>query len=381
MAFYFATFAENYFKNMTQNVQLSVKLTPKLRLKRALKKAGIEDPASVIHLAISGALTKSDFLYINEKMAKTLQSLDLSNASSDDNTFEKEHFSNCAALTSIVIPDSGGKYEVRDLSFLPALTHIAATPENPDYTSEDGVLFNKIKSALVRYPAGRQGDYVIPRSVVKIEDNAFANCTGLSAVTIPDSVVKIGRWAFMNCNGLKSLIIPDSVIVIDDDAFGGCNGLTSINIPKSVVKLETQGSPCLSLTDITVHPDNPMHTDENGVLFNKNKTVLVRYPEGRQGDYVIPCSVVIIESNAFADCTGLSAVTIPDSVIEIGYRAFAGCTGLTAIAFPNSLRIIDSYAFERCAGLSDVKIPDTVMRVGYGAFEEKEEEVLNENPL
>jgi len=346
---------ENYYfaetlKNMTTNIQLSVNLTPKLRLKRALKEAGIENPASVTHLTISGTLTKSDFRFFSEKMAKTLQSLDLSNAS----RFGKEFLSNCAALTSIIIPDSRRKFKSEDLPFLPALTHITATPKNPVYTSEEGVLFNKIKSALICYPAGRQGDYVIPRSVGIIEEYAFANCTGLSAVTIPDSVVKIRSYAFMNCTGLKSVIIPDSVTVIDDKAFEGCIGLTSIYIPKSVVRFRKPGRYLLSLTHITVHPDNPIYSDENGILFFADKGVLLRYPPGRQGDYyVIPDSVGIIEAFAFADCTGLSAVTVPDGII-IFHRAFAGCTGLTAITFPDSRGIIDDLNFELVDNLCGV---------------------------
>ena len=99
-------------------------------------------------------------------------------------------------MTSNITPNSKGKDEVRDLSFLPVLTHIMATPENPFFASENGVLFNKNKTVLIRYPEGRQGSYIIPRLVIAIGHKAFDNCTGLSAVTIPDSVVEVGYCAF-----------------------------------------------------------------------------------------------------------------------------------------------------------------------------------------
>ncbi len=81
-------------------------------------------------------------------------------------------------------------------------------------------MFNKDKSELITYPAGKtDSEYAIPNSVTSIGNYAFENCTNLTSVTIPDSVTSIGRYAFYDCTSLTSVTIPNSVTSIGDGAF------------------------------------------------------------------------------------------------------------------------------------------------------------------
>ena len=287
---------------MIQNTQISVTLSPKLRLKQALKKAGVENPATITKLTIAGIVTEKDFEYICQNMADTLQELDISNTSVteiDEWTFYKVTvteigdyaFNSCTGLTSIAIPISVTKIDNLAFSNCKSLTSITVHPDNPVYSSESGVLFNKEKTELVLYPKGRKGDYTIPASIKKIERVTFRNCIGLTSVTIPISVTKIDNLAFSNCK---------------------------------------------SLTSITAHPDNPVYSSENGVLFNKEKTVLVLYPEGRKGNYIIPDTVTEIGEYAFSGCIGLTSVTIPASVVKIRENAFWGCDTTAITVHPDN---------------------------------------------
>ena len=240
--------------------ELVVSLTPEPRLEQALKQAGVEDPATVTRLSLVGTLRNDDLKYIRKNMAETLQRLDLSNAKFKKNKISKSAFRGCSGLTSIIIPDTVKKIGSFAFSkctnlttiFIPAsdvkinrwafshfwgLNAIEAHPDNPVYSSENGVLFNKEKTELVRFPAGRKGSYIIPNSVVKICEYAFADCAWLTAVTIPQSVIELG-----------------------DACFDG-KGLAAIH----------------------VHPDNPEYTSINGLLFNKEKTIFLKYPDGRHG--------------------------------------------------------------------------------------------------
>ena len=169
--------------------------------------------------------------------------------------------------------------------------------DNPNYSSEEGVLFNKDKTTLVAYPGGKQGAYAIPNSVTSIGVEAFGSCTGLTSVTIPNSVTSIGDYAFHGCSGLTSVTIPNSVTIIGEGAFSSCSGLTSVTIPNRVTR---------------------------------------------------------IESSAFYGCTGLTSVTIPNSVTSIGDYAFGECSGLTSVTIPNSVTIIGNLAFYQCSGLTSV---------------------------
>jgi len=242
---------------------LSVILSPELRLEQAFIDAGIENPASVIKLTISGLMNDDDFRYINENMAETLQELDLSQISAT--VIENRALENCTALTSITIPGSVevlgefAFYGCDSLTsinitisatlehFLPnedqwdvayeyhVVTNINVHPDNQIYASENGVLFNKDKTVLLLYPKGREGEYIIPDSVTEIADRAFRQCDSLTLITIPQSVIKIGIEAFSGCTSLASLTIPESVTEIGDKAFRDCDGLTSVVVPESIV--------------------------------------------------------------------------------------------------------------------------------------------------
>jgi hypothetical protein len=68
-------------------------------------------------------------------------------------------------------------------------------------------------------------------------------------------------------------------------------------------------------------------------LYNKNKTTLVLYLEGKTSDsFTIPNSVTSIGSYAFYDCRSLTSITIPNSVTSIAYAAFR-CTNLNSVTF------------------------------------------------
>ena len=201
--------------------------------------------------------------------------------------------------------------------------------------------YNDIGSKAVTIPS------TIDRyKVTGIGWSAFSGCTGLKSITIPSSVTEIGGYAFRGCKGLKSITIPSSVTEIGENAFRGCKGLTSITADKN----------------------NKNYTSVNGVLFNKNKTEILAYPNAKSSSYVIPSSVTEIGSAAFYDCTGLKSVTIPSSVKEIGIDAFSGCTGLKSVTISNGVTNIESWAFYGCTGLKSVTIPSSVAEICGSAF-------------
>ena len=131
-----------------------------------------------------------------------------------------------------------------------SLTSIEVGKGNSEYSSEDGVLFDKYETVLIQFPAGKSGHYTIPDSVT-IGKSAFKNCSSLTSVTIPDSFTSIWSWAFSGCSSLTSVTIPDSVTSIGGNAFRGCSSLTSVTIPESVTRIvDWAFYGCSSLTNI-----------------------------------------------------------------------------------------------------------------------------------
>jgi hypothetical protein len=299
-----------------------------------------------------------------------------------------------------------------------SLTSITVDAGNSNYSSVDGVLFNKLQTLLIQYPAGILDDsYTIPDSVTSIGVAAFADCTAVTSVTIPDSVMSIGDYAFADCNNLISVTIPDSVTSIGEDAFSYCTSLTSITIPESVTSIgEYAFSNCSNLTSVTL----PILFIDSYPSFSLSSEQVLLYG-GTSGDWTysvsdsqatitgysgaggavdfpsvvnefsvvavgngwppifgtgnttmtsvtIPDSVTSIGDYAFAFCSSLTSVTIPDSVTSIGSGAFAYCRSLTSITIPDSVTSIGDYAFEKCTNLTSITIPDSVTSIGDFAF-------------
>jgi uncharacterized protein (TIGR02145 family) len=211
-----------------------------------------------------------------------------------------QSFAYCYKLTPITIPSS--VTSIGSNAFTGSSGSITVDANNPNYSSLDGVLFNKAQTTLIQCLASKTGSYNIPLSVTSIGNSAFGNCGRLTNVVIPSSVITIGGNAFVGSSGLK-----------------------------------------------TVDVNNPNYSSLDGVLFNKNQTILIHFPISKTGSYNIPLSVTSIENQAFYNCYGLASVTIPSSVTAYGNNAFDYCTGLVSIntsgAVPLNLNSSSSFFY------------------------------------
>jgi len=193
---------------------------------------------------------------------------------------------------------------------------------------------------------------IIENGVTTIGMRAFSWMFPVTSVTIPNSVTSIGGWAFSGCGRLTSVNISNNITSIGESAFAN-TGLASVTIPSTVTTIGFGAfADCRNLTSIEVDVNNPNYSSRDGVLFNRHQTILMQYPAGKQGEYVIPNSVWTISHNAFVGAIGLTSVTIPNSVTFIGNNAFLGCGVLTSVTIPNSVTTIGSNAFGR--GASEV---------------------------
>jgi hypothetical protein len=183
--------------------------------------------------------------------------------------------------------------------------------------------------------------------VTSIGDSAFFYRTSLTSVTIPNSVTNIGEFAFGACTSLTNITIPASVTSIGNGAFSGCSSLPAIMVDAS----------------------NSSYRSVDGVLFDKNQTLLIQCPGGKRGSYIVPSSVTSIRDNAFFVCINLTNVMIPNSVTNIGFAAFSSCPSLTSVTLPGSVTSIGDYVFNWCTSLASVTIPNSVTNIGYAAFQ------------
>jgi hypothetical protein len=206
---------------------------------------------------------------------------------------------------------------------------------------------------------------ILPDSVTSIGDHAFRACNNLVSVNIPNNGKSIGNYAFFSCSLLDSVTIPNSVTSVGNSVFNYCTSLTSVTIGSGVTKIGKYAfSSCRSLEAINVSSNNNVYASENGVLYNKNKTILHRYPaKGTSTNFSIPNSVTSIEEFAFEGCTILTSVTIPDSVTIIGNEAFISSTSLTSVTIGSGVNSIGTTAFGLCTNLISITIPKSVRKI------------------
>ena len=209
----------------------------------------------------------------------------------------------------------------------------------------------------------------IKNGVTSISSFAFSFFSNLTSASIASTVLNIEVYAFTECKSLPSIIIPNGLINIVEGVFYKCTVLSYVFIPKSVTSIDVSAfSACQNLTSFEVDSENNSYTSEDGILFNKDITVLICYPAGKSGAYIITSSVKTIGNGAFAYCANLTSVTIPNSVTSIGAVAFYSCSGLTSITIPNSVTSIEIHTFFDCTSLTSVSIPNSVTNIGYTAF-------------
>lgn len=282
-------------------------------------------------------------------------------------TIGKGAFANCWGLAEASIPESvtlidewaflccrfetftipSGVQVIAGNAFLRnELEHITVESNHLYYCEESGVLFNRDKTTIICCLKGRLPDsYVIPDSVTTIGDYAFYD-TSLVHVNVPEGVVSIGAYVFSGCYYLQDITIPKSTLSIGDSVFEYCSNLKTIS----------------------VDDENPAYCDDDGILFNKAKTILLCCPTAKElTEYTIPVTVTEIGASAFYSCDSLTTVIIPNGVTSIGNSAFDGCNNLINAEIPDSATFIGEYAFSGCA-ITALNIPGGVTAINNGTF-------------
>jgi hypothetical protein len=281
-----------------------------------------------------------------------------------------------------------------------------------EYTTNKGTV------AIYSYE-GSDSSLAIPNTigglpVTSIDGSAFFQAPELTSVTIGTNVTLIGTNAFFQCFYLESVSIPASVTNIGFGPFFDCSALTTIALSTSNLYFVSTnnvlfnktltsliqypngvgGSYTISaivtnvgeafigatLSAISVNATNSYFSSTNGVLFNKNQSVLIEYPGAAGGSYTVPPTVTTIEGGAFEYGTGVSSVIIGTNVTSIGSYAFYDCASVTAISV-NSTNLYYSSTngalFDKkqttliqfpCAIGGSYAVPGTVTNIDGGAF-------------
>lgn len=258
-------------------------------------------------------------------------------------------FMQCANLASVTIPDSVTAIGPRAFGYcknLPAVT----IPEG--VTVIDDYAFNSCaKLTSLR----------IPNKVTRIGKNAFYGATALTALSLGSSVETIDNFAFYNCKNLPVVMLPDSVKTLGTSAFNRCEKMQTITFGTG---LESIGGMCFnycgSLEAYVVPEANAAFTGRDGILYNKEMTVLVSYPQGKKDKtYDVPGTVTEFAAYAIYTVPALEQITLPEGLTTLNELSMADDTALGAIHLPKSVTFVHYRALEGCTAMPAIEVdPD-----------------------
>lgn len=226
-----------------------------------------------------------------------------------------------SGITSVSIPGTVLSIGENAFALCDSLKEIIVDASNPNYSSLNGVLFDKTQSELLRYPAGKtEISYTIPNGITTIRQSAFGGCSKLNSVEMPSSLNVIEYYAFRGCSGLLSLTIPNSVTTIGFCAFGDCSSLKKVTIPNSVTSYSGAFNGCSAIEEAYLDTTTVYSFQDSAASL---KTILF-------GEHVKQ-----IEESGFSECKRLSRIVIPENVDSIGNWAFYECSSLSSILIEN----------------------------------------------
>ena len=166
---------------------------------------------------------------------------------------------------------------------------------------------------------------VLPTGLKYISNEAFKFCYNLKTVTLPNTVESLGNACFGSCTSLQSISIPNSVKDMRWSTFDRCTSLKTVTIGCGVDTMETYSvfGGCTSLENITVNSSNNNYSSANGIMYDKNKTEILVYPQAKKDTtYSVPSSVKSLGEMTANGNAYLKTVTIPSNIKDIGDYAF-----------------------------------------------------------
>ena len=278
-------------------------------------------------------------------------------------------FGRCFALTTVNIPASLTQMGDWVFDNCSALTAINVAGGNTAYYSGNGVLFNKDKTTLLCYPAGKpETDYTIPNSVTVIGVNAFAYCDALTQLTIPSSVTSIGEWAFDGCTALAEMTVLATVPpTLSENVFRNINRDIPVYVPAASLAAYQAAEvwkefnlQAIMVNEFTVGGLTYEVIDQTA------KTVeVINFTNELPNTATIPATVsyegenytvTAIASAAFYQNETITEITISEGITSIGNSTFRRCYALTTVNIPASLTNMGDYTFDACTALTQINV-------------------------
>lgn len=176
----------------------------------------------------------------------------------------------------------------------------------------------------------------------------------------------IGTGLFRSCQNLKHISLPMTAVKIEKDAFADCSSLRSLSVPASVVEI-TPSAGCTSLESIDVSPANVSYSCSDGVLMSIDGRKILWFPMGKKGEFVLPATVESLGNYAFRDCS-IEKIVLPEGLTQLGQCIFYD-SKVKEVVLPNAMEQLPTGTFQNCNHLKIVRIGAKMKLLSEYAFD------------
>ncbi len=222
-------------------------------------------------------------------------------------------FAGSKYMYSLMLPSTISSMGSGLFSLCNSLEWIGVDDMNPNFVSQDGILYSRNPLSIFFVPRNISGDISILDDIKEIPSGAFQNCVNLTSIALPSEVTTIADGSFNNCSNLQEIFMNDKLESIGEYAFSKCSSLAIVTFPESLKR---------------------------------------------------------IKAAAFSDCASLTYTLIYEGLQSIGKMAFYNCPNLVGIQLPSTLTAIGENAFKECTSLDIVKndsnLPIEIGSTDYG---------------
>lgn len=292
-------------------------------------------------------------------------------------------FADCKRLRLVSIPESVRGINPGAFNNCTSLRAIHVAAGNKNYSSQDGVLYNKNKTKLIQYPLHKtnksfrtpstlssirsnafSGNAYLENVVVKsktIGEYAFSGLESLKSVTVLSGTTKISTGCFMGCQNLSRLTLPDSVSSIGYGAFESCS-FSKVHIPSSLKYLgDNVFQGCTKIQEFE-GGTGAKYKVRDGILYNSDLSALIKYPPKKAAkQFTVPNSVRKVRARAFEYASNLTKLEFGTKLQSFGYHAISEAKNLKSIVI-NSKKLHGGYynAVNNCNRLAVIVGPNTL---------------------
>ena len=176
----------------------------------------------------------------------------------------------------------------------------------------------------------------------------------------------IGTGLFRSCQNLKHISLPMTAVKIEKDAFADCSSLRSLSVPASVVEIMPSAG-CTSLESIDVSPANVSYSCSDGVLMSIDGKKILWFPMGKKGEFVLPATVESLGNYAFRDCS-IEKIVLPEGLTQLGQCIFYD-SKVKEVVLPNAMEQLPTGTFQNCNHLKIVRIGAKMKLLSEYAFD------------